>query len=180
VLADNTELEVNAPQTNVGSGKRILVVDDDDAARASMIQAIVGAGYIAEQAKNGHECMDMVRTFRPDAIVLDIVMPQLDGWTVLRNSKEDPELCDIPVILASVLGDKEMGFVFGAGEYLLKPFDQDQLIATIRSVSGEGTQRDVLVVDDDKIARDLSRRLQCPVTRKRHLRPVAMTMIRNP
>ena len=159
VFADDVESDLNADQYNVGSGQKILVVDDDNAARASMVQAIVGAGYIAEQAKNGRECMDKVQSFRPDAIVLDIIMPQLDGWTVLRSLKEDPELCDIPVILASVLGDKEMGFVFGAVEYLLKPFDQDQLISTIRSVCGEGTARDVLVIDDDKSARDLSRRI---------------------
>ncbi|MGI9462394.1 MAG: response regulator, partial [Aestuariivirgaceae bacterium] len=123
------------------------------------VQAIEGAGYAVEQASNGQECLDAVHRFRPDAIVLDIIMPQLDGWNVLRKLKEDPELCSIPVILASILGDKEMGYVFGAVEYLMKPFDQNELISTIRSVCEGSDPRDVLVVDDDKSARELSRRI---------------------
>ena len=160
MLADATNDQSSATQDTVdASSRRILVVDDDDAARTTMAQAIQAAGYVVEQAKDGRECLDTVQAFRPDAIVLDIIMPRLDGWNVLRSLKEDPELCDIPVILASVLADKEMGYVFGAVEYLMKPFDQSQLVSTLRSVCEEGEPRDVLIIDDDKSARELSRRI---------------------
>jgi CheY-like chemotaxis protein len=99
----------------------------------------------------------MARRVPPRAIVLDIIMPRQDGWSVLRALKSDPELCEIPVILATVLAERELGLALGAVEYLTKPIDVDRLIATIESVCN-GT-RDVLVVDDDQVSRDLLRRI---------------------
>lgn len=160
VLSDATQSPSAGTNSSPdASARKILVVDDDDAARTTMAQAIEGAGYIVEQARDGRECLETVRTFQPHAIVLDIIMPRLDGWNVLRSLKEDPEHCEIPVILASVLADKDMGYVFGAVEYLMKPFDQSQLISTLRSVCDESEPRDVLIIDDDKSARELSRRI---------------------
>ena len=85
-------------------------------------------------------------------------MPDPDGWTVLRSLKEDRELCEIPVILATVLGDREMGLALGAAEHLTKPIDPADLIRVLSRVVLRNGNIDVLVVDDDAGTREMLRR----------------------
>jgi CheY-like chemotaxis protein len=85
-------------------------------------------------------------------------MPDPDGWTVLRSLKEDRELCEIPVILATVLGDREMGLALGAAEHLTKPIDPADLIRVLGRVVLHNGNTDVLVVDDDPGTREMIRR----------------------
>ena len=86
-------------------------------------------------------------------------MPDLDGWAVLRALKADAELCNIPVILVTVLGDRDMGFALGAAEYLTKPIDGEQLLRVLARVRTAGSDCDILVVDDDQATRDMLRRM---------------------
>ncbi len=102
--------------------------------------------------------MEKIRRLHPDAIVLDVIMPGQDGWSVPREIKSDKAICDILVILATVVADREMGLAFGAVDHLIKPIDPRQLVDTLNAVAGEA-RHDVLIVDDDPATRDLFRRV---------------------
>jgi signal transduction histidine kinase/DNA-binding response OmpR family regulator/HAMP domain-containing protein len=135
----------------------VLVVDDEPAARRVIVEALAEAGFACREAGDGASGLAMARASRPRAIVLDVLMPRQDGWSVLRMLKADPELCEIPVILATVLADRELGLALGAVEYLSKPIDPDGLVATVAGL-GRGAGG-VLVIDDDHHARELLRRV---------------------
>ncbi len=94
----------------------------------------------------------------PDIITLDILMPGMDGWAVLRALKTDPRTSEIPVIMISMVDDKEMGHALGAAEYLVKPIDRDRLAALVRKHSCEAPPCSVLIVEDDPAAREVMRR----------------------
>src|SRR3546814_14029868 len=99
----------------------------------------------------------MAREVRPAAIILDIIMPDLDGWSVLHSLKTDDALSEIPVILVTVLADRDMGLALGAADYLTKPVDTRQLLKTLRRVRVGNDGTDVLVVDDARAPRDVLR-----------------------
>jgi CheY-like chemotaxis protein len=86
-------------------------------------------------------------------------MPDLDGWAVLRSLKSEPDLCDIPVVLATILGEREMGLALGAAEHLTKPIDPSQLLPVVRRAIRSDGPTDVLVVDDDPGTREVLRRV---------------------
>jgi CheY-like chemotaxis protein len=96
---------------------------------------------------------------RPDAITLDIIMPELDGWAVLRELKADTDLSCIPVVLVTVLGDRELGYALGADDYLTKPIDAEALLGVLGRFQADGSEIPVLVVDDDPLTRDMLRRI---------------------
>ncbi|PDT80085.1 response regulator [Sinorhizobium sp. BJ1] len=145
------------PSQIIQPGRTALIIDDDPAARNLIAKALAEAGLASMQAASGAEGIAVAREYRPDAIILDIIMPRQDGWSVLRTLKSDPELCTIPVILATILADRELGLSLGAVEYLTKPIDTDKLIRTIEACGGGN--RDVLVIDDDQASRDFLRRI---------------------
>jgi CheY-like chemotaxis protein len=93
-----------------------------------------------------------VRELRPAAVTLDIMMPDLDGWTVLAAIKGDPELSATPVVLMSIVDQKNRGYALGAADYLVKPVDRATLVETLTSVCGAAAGR-ALLVDDDEIVR---------------------------
>ncbi|WP_085027343.1 response regulator [Ensifer aridi] len=138
-------------------GRTALIIDDDPAARNLIARALAEAGLASIEAASGPEGIAAAREHRPAAIILDIIMPHQDGWSVLRTLKSDPELCTIPVILATILADRELGLSLGAVEYLTKPIDTDKLIRTIEAYGGGN--RDVLVIDDDQASREFLRRI---------------------
>jgi CheY-like chemotaxis protein len=91
-------------------------------------------------------------------ITLDIIMPDLDGWTVLRALKADPELHEIPVLLVTIMGDRDMGFALGAADFVTKPFDREVLLQAVGRHLRGNDHAQILVVDDDWKARDMLRR----------------------
>ncbi|MBL9059811.1 MAG: response regulator, partial [Mangrovicoccus sp.] len=135
----------------------VLVVDDDPVARKQVAAVVSDAGYRALTAADVQSGLELARQHRPRAIVLDIIMPERDGWSMLRELRGDAALCDTPVILATVLSDREMGLAFGATDHLTKPIDPKRLVEVLDGVAGIG-ERDVLVVDDDAATRALFRR----------------------
>ena len=145
------------PLPPVSAGKTVLIIDDEPAARDVIARALAEAGLASIEAASGAEGLAAARAHRPAAIILDIIMPHQDGWSVLRALKNDPELCEIPVILATILADRELGLSLGAVEYLTKPIDTERLVRTIEAC-GNG-KRDVLIVDDDQASRDFLRRI---------------------
>ncbi|MCP9231770.1 response regulator [Mesorhizobium sp. LMG 17147] len=154
---ESSEQRSAEPLSSRPSDKAVLIIDDEPAARTLIARALAEAGLASIEAASGEEGIAAARAHRPVAIVLDIIMPHQDGWSVLRSLKSDKELCEIPVILATILADRELGLSLGAVEYLTKPIDTRKLVRTIEA-SGNGN-RDVLVIDDDQASRDFLRRI---------------------
>src|SRR5688500_4461438 len=135
----------------------ILVVDDDADARALAERLLTNEGYRVVTAADGHEGLRLAREHRPLAITLDVLMPQMDGWAVLTSLKSDPELADIPVIMVTMTGDRNLGFALGASDFMTKPIDRGRLVSVLRRYACLAVPCRVLVIDDDPASRDLIR-----------------------
>ena len=134
-----------------GEDHTILVVDDDTPIRSLLRQELTEAGYKVEEAANGKAALDMVRMSRPDLILLDVMMPEMNGFDVAAVLKNDPETMDIPIIILSIVEDKERGFNIGVDRYLTKPIDTAQLFKEVGSLLEQGvSKKKVMVVDDDR------------------------------
>ena len=136
----------------------VLVVDDEPTARELMARHLRRAGFQVLEAADGRAGLEAARASRPDVITLDVLMPKMDGWAVLKELKSDPELADIPVIMATITDERNLGIALGASEYLTKPIDRDRLAAILARYTRADGPRRVLVVEDDDSARDLIRR----------------------
>ena len=138
----------------------VLVIDDDPAVRDLMKRFLAKEGFWVETASGGEEGLRKAGELRPNAITLDVMMPGMDGWAVLTALKADPELADIPVIMLTIVDDKNLGYALGASEYLTKPIDRDRLFTVLkkcmRALPSSGR---VLVVEDDADMRGLLRRM---------------------
>jgi CheY-like chemotaxis protein len=115
----------NPPAATGHDGGRVLVIDDDPTVRDLMTRYLEGEGFSVVVAANGVEGLTRAREVHPAAITLDVMMPDLDGWTVLAALKGDPTLADIPVILVTIVDEKQHGYALGAAEYLVKPSTAD-------------------------------------------------------
>jgi CheY-like chemotaxis protein len=136
----------------------VLVIDDDEAARDLMRQFLAREGFDVVTARHGAEGLEVARRQRPGLITLDVLMPGLDGWDVLRQLKADPELAAIPVVMLTILDEKNKGFALGAADYMTKPFDRDRLRVVLARHRGLGAGRSVLIVEDDPDTRASLRR----------------------
>jgi signal transduction histidine kinase/CheY-like chemotaxis protein len=145
-----------APPAEAGRDT-VLVIDDDPQARELLARFLTREGYHVLSAASGAEGLRLARECRPAAITLDVLMPDMDGWTVLTALKADPELADVPVILLTMLDEQTLGYTLGASDYLSKPVDRRRLADILSRVGGEA--RTVLVVDDDPNAREVLRGL---------------------
>jgi CheY-like chemotaxis protein len=140
----------------------ILVVDDDATARDLVVRHLERAGFAAVAAGGGQEGLRLVRELRPAAVTLDIMMPDLDGWTVLAAIKGDPALASIPVVLMSIVDQKNRGYALGAADYLVKPVDRAKLVETLTHICGS-TSGKALLVDDDEVVRRSVRQALEPI-----------------
>jgi GAF domain-containing protein/CheY-like chemotaxis protein len=131
----------------------ILIVDDDDSIRSLLHQELSDAGYLIDEAANGKQALESVRKNRPDLIILDIMMPEMNGFDVAAILKNDPQTMDIPIIVLSIVQDKTRGFRIGVDRYLTKPIDTAQLFAEVGTLLEQGKSRKkVMVVDEDTAA----------------------------
>jgi signal transduction histidine kinase/DNA-binding response OmpR family regulator len=154
------ELTLAGARRNVARHSTVLVIDDEAATQEWYDRELSSRGYEVLHALGGQEGLRLARSERPDAVILDIIMPDMDGWAVLRAMKVDPDLRSLPVILVTILGDRDMGYALGAAEFLTKPVDGDQLYGTLkRFMQRSGSDADVLVVDDDPVTRDVIGRM---------------------
>jgi signal transduction histidine kinase/DNA-binding response OmpR family regulator/HAMP domain-containing protein len=142
-----------------GGLKEVLVIDDDPQARQLIARHLQREGFTPVLASSGPEGLALARARRPLAITLDVIMPEMDGWTVLSELQSDRALADVPVIMLTILGDSQMGYALGASAYLQKPIEAARLTTALRAI---GAPRDrsgrVLVVDDDEATRLVLRR----------------------
>lgn len=119
---------------------RVLAVDDDPVIQRLLEVNLELEGYDVRLASDGAEAVEAARDFRPDVILLDVMMPIMDGWEACRTIKEDPELAHIPVVFLSARAqdvDVEKGTEMGATAYLTKPFDPEDLLDLVAElVSG--------------------------------------------
>ncbi len=131
----------------------ILVVDDDTPIRSLLRQELTHAGYQVREAANGKTALDMVRVNKPDLIILDVMMPEINGFDVAAVLKNDPATMDIPIIILSIVQDKERGLRIGVDRYLTKPIDTEKLFHEVDELIEQGVSRKrVLVVDEDASA----------------------------
>jgi len=109
----------------------ILVVEDDSATAELLTLHLTQSGYKVAHAYNGEEAIQKARTMRPFAITLDVMLPKKDGWEVLQTLKSDPQTADIPIIIHSIIDNKELAFALGATDYLMKPLDKEALLTKL-------------------------------------------------
>jgi CheY-like chemotaxis protein len=141
-----------------GAAGTVLVIDDDASARDLVTRFLEKQGLEVIGATDGAAGLKAARARRPDVITLDVVMPGLDGWAVLTALKGDPVTAEIPVVMLSVVDEKNLAFALGASEYLTKPIDRDRLTRVLRKYERAGAPRRVLVVEDDGLTRAALRR----------------------
>jgi CheY-like chemotaxis protein len=136
----------------------VLVIDDDPTVRELMERFLVREGFAVVTAANGVDGLRRARDVRPAAITLDVLMPDLDGWTVLAALKGDPELADIPVIFVTILDEKTKGYSLGATDYLVKPVDRERLAQVLARICADRPARHILLVEDDETTRTATQR----------------------
>jgi CheY-like chemotaxis protein len=135
----------------------VLVIDDDPAAQDLMRRFLQREGFQPVSATSGQQALEIVRDLRPVAITLDVMMPGMDGWAVLTALKSDPATAEIPVIVVSIVDDKNLGYSLGAAEYLTKPIDRERFSKVLDRYRCSGGNCPVLVVDDDEAVRQTLR-----------------------
>jgi CheY-like chemotaxis protein/anti-sigma regulatory factor (Ser/Thr protein kinase) len=155
---DSPVVKGEARASPAGATGTILIIDDEKRTHELLDKELSNEGYEVLHAMGGREGLRVAKETRPDLITLDIIMPDLDGWTVLRTIKDDPELRDTPVVLVTIMGDRDLGFALGAADFITKPFERAMLLQVVkRHRRGDGSAQ-VLVVDDDPKSRDVLRR----------------------
>ncbi|MGH9857644.1 MAG: ATP-binding response regulator, partial [Acidobacteriota bacterium] len=136
----------------------VLVIDDDPDARDLMSRFLLRDGFRTLLAETGEHGLAMARKYHPDAVILDVLMPGMDGWAVLNEMKADPELADIPVVMVTMVDNRDLGYALGVTDYLTKPVDRDRLAVVLRKFACHNPPCPVLVVEDDPVTRDLFKR----------------------
>jgi len=136
----------------------VLVIDDDSTARDLMNRYLVKNGFKVVSARSGEEGLAIARQIRPSVITLDVLMPGLDGWSILRELKSDPELSSIPVVMVTILDESQKGYALGASEFMTKPIDRTRLKLLLERFGARRGGRRILVVEDEETVRDQLRR----------------------
>ncbi|BBO16683.1 conserved hypothetical protein [Candidatus Brocadia pituitae] len=135
------------------SHETILVVEDDPKTSELLCVFLNKSGYQTITAFDGEDALQKARKFKPFAITLDIMLPKKDGWEVLKELKEDTEVKDIPVLVISLVDNKDIGFGLGATDYLSKPVSRNELLSKLSSYGllprVNNSHSKILIVDDD-------------------------------
>ncbi len=132
----------------------VLVVDDDATARELIAEQLKAEGFSVVTAAGGLEGLKLAKDLRPIAITLDVMMPDLDGWSVLAALRQDADLAEIPVIMITILDEHRRGVALGAAGYLTKPIDRERLHRMVSRFRASARPTRVLLVDDDKDQRE--------------------------
>ena len=138
------------PKAKGQEDERVILAIDDDPQIISLYERYLQPkGFKVIGLNNPAKAKERAEELKPFAITLDIMMPGYDGWQVLTDLKSSPDTRDIPVVVCSIVEDEEKGFSLGAADYLVKPILEDDLLASLDRLNGDGSIREVLVIDDD-------------------------------
>ena len=133
----------------LGQGRRALVIDDEETARDIVRQILTREGFDVVTAESGRQGIELARQIQPSLITLDVLMPDLDGWSTLQELKRDDGLSDIPVIMVTIVDEENRGYALGAAAYLTKPVNREHLRKALASCHPDHASPRVLVVEDD-------------------------------
>lgn len=136
----------------------VLAIDDDPNMHDLLKRFLGKKGSIVQTATSGSQGLKLAKELQPDVIILDVMMPGADGWSVLAALKSDPQVAHIPVILMTNVDNKNLGYALGATDYLLKPIDRQAITALLNKYQLNPSSSVVLVVDDEASAREMTRR----------------------
>ncbi|MCA9523526.1 MAG: response regulator [Myxococcales bacterium] len=148
-----------SPELQIGAGHTVLVIDDDRAVRDVLSRFLRERGYRILTAETASEGLRKAREQLPSVILLDVILPDSHGWTVLSQLKADERLASIPIVMVTMVDDRETGFALGASDYLTKPIDRQRLVDVLARFGSGSTARRALIVEDDPLTRDLARRV---------------------
>jgi hypothetical protein len=146
-------LEPDEP-ARIDPQKLVLVIDDDPAALELSRRSLVKLGFSVVTAASGQDGIALAKEIRPAVITLDILMPGMDGWQVLSALKEDPDTAGIPVVMMSMVDDRELGFALGAADYLMKPVDRNRLTQVLDCLVRDQQGAQVLIAESDPESSD--------------------------
>ncbi len=138
-----------------GSQNTVLVIDDDPTVHDLIGRFLSKQGFKVEIASSGKEGLLLAKQINPIAITLDVMMPGMDGWTVLAAIKADLDLANIPVVMMSIVDNQNLGYALGATDYLLKPIDLRQLLGVLQKYRIDHHGNSVLIVEDDRDTREI-------------------------
>jgi adenylate cyclase len=133
----------------LGQGQRALIIDDETTSREIVSQILLREGFDVVLAKSGRQGLQLAREIRPSIITLDVLMPDLDGWSTLQELKRDADLRDIPVIMVTIVDEENRAYALGAAAYLTKPISRECLHKALASCPLDQASRRVLIVEDD-------------------------------
>jgi signal transduction histidine kinase/CheY-like chemotaxis protein len=151
--------EATAASALPAGAPTVLVIDDDPTVHDLMQRFLAKEGLHMVAASGGEEGLRLAKAVHPAAVILDVLMPGMDGWAVLTALKADPELADIPVIMQTIVDNKQMGYALGAADYLTKPVDWPRLASLLRKYRCADPPCPVLVVEDDAAMREVLQRM---------------------
>ncbi|MBS0533300.1 MAG: response regulator [Proteobacteria bacterium] len=147
--------ELGLEPEGVASAITVLIVDDDPAVHDVLSATLGREGYVLLHARDGAEALAIMRKTPPDIVTLDVQMPKVDGWSVLGIMKSEPALEHIPVIMLTIVDDRNLGFSLGASEFMTKPIDRNRLTALLRKLAPAKADSVILIVDDDADVREV-------------------------
>ncbi|MGD0282948.1 MAG: response regulator, partial [Dissulfurispiraceae bacterium] len=151
--------EEDRSKRRTGEPPLILVVEDDPSTSEVFTLFLAHGGYRIAHAYDGSDAIKRMRELKPFAVLLDVMLPGKDGWEVLQEVKSDPELNDIPVIITSVIDNKELGFALGASDYIVKPVNKTALIKKLEELSSSVNKRKgqvrILCIDENEEILDM-------------------------
>jgi signal transduction histidine kinase/DNA-binding response OmpR family regulator len=157
VLPRSEETASTTEQVSEGA-PIVLLIDDDPTVHDLVKRFLNKEGLKMIGARSGEEGIRLAKELNPAVITLDVLMPGMDGWAVLTKLKADPALSEIPVIMLTIMDEKQMGYALGAADYLTKPIDWERLAAVLRRYECARPPCPVLVVEDDPVMREMLRR----------------------
>ncbi len=166
--AEKTLITVDAKtffrDNNVKRNKPLVLVAEDDRPTSEIFTInLINSGYSVAHAYDGIETVEKAKSLKPFAILLDIMLPRKDGWEVLSDLKSLKDTKNIPVIIASIIDNKDLGFALGATDYLIKPIDKETLIHTLSQFTltskRKRRQVNILLVDDDPVIHKMIEKL---------------------
>jgi signal transduction histidine kinase/CheY-like chemotaxis protein len=151
-----------APRAPVsdGSGIRILVVDDDSGAREHLFRVLSREGFTVETCADGADVVEKAAEFAPAAVLLDVLMPHMNGWEVLKRLRADARTADIPVIMQTLLDAENVAYALGANGYLRKPFRRSSILHALSGIGTTGAPSAMLIDDDAEARQRIGRMLR--------------------